>query len=76
MGNLELFKFSFSTFWLDEPKFTEDYPKSPRFVAFGANLTQFDPTLTSLGRMFRTGEIETVLNYGLKRFILDLSGMK
>ena len=35
------FKISFSTFWLNEPKYTETDLKSPRFVQFGANLTQF-----------------------------------
>ena len=39
--NLGLLKINFSTFWLGEPKCTETYLKSPQFVPFGADQTQF-----------------------------------
>ena len=39
--NLGLFKISFSTLWLGEPNVPKLILKSPRFVAFGADLTQF-----------------------------------
>ena len=35
------FKISFITFWLGEPKCTEIDLKSPQFVPFGADQTQF-----------------------------------
>ena len=39
--NLGLFKISFSTYWLAEPKCTKLIFKSPRLIPLGANLTLF-----------------------------------
>ena len=38
--NLEPFKISFSKIWLKKPNYTKIIFKSPRFVPFGANMTQ------------------------------------
>ena len=44
--NLRLFKISFSTFWLAEPKCSEtDLKKCPRFVPFETNLSKFGANL-------------------------------